>query len=261
MKDILNKKIELNKKFITKICNRNFWIWSDGLLILDRSNKANFKYMMYNPDWSSAEMCGNWIRCFMKYLLEEWITNKQEISVETWAWILELKQNWENIIVDMWIPKFDKKSIWISKKANINGIVESSGRQFEYLSVSTWNPHAIIFVEDDLKKFDVAKYWAEIESNINIFTNKVNVSFVEKISDTEINHRVYERWAGETLACGTAVTWTVAAAIKQWILKADREIKVNLKAGILYIKWSWKENDWVIMKWPAEITFKWEYYF
>ncbi len=259
-KDIIKLDIEISKEFTQRMCNRNFWIGSDGLLIIDSSDVADYKYTMYNPDGSCAEMCGNWIRCFMKYLLEEKITSKKKISVETGAWVLQLELEWEEIVVDMWIPWFDKDSIWISDNATVNGIIESAWRKFEYLAVSTGNPHAIIFIEEDLSTFDVEKYGAPIESCTTTFMNKINVSFVEKVNDVEINHRVYERWAGETLACWTAVTWTISAAIKQWVLKAWEEIKVNLRAWTLHMRWSWNLQDSAFMRWPAEATFEGVYY-
>jgi len=259
IQDILNLWIVLNKEFVSKICNRNFWIWSDGLLILDESKVADFKYTMYNPDWSIAEMCGNWIRCFMKYLHDQWITEQNKVSVETGAWILYLELDWDDVVVDMWTPKFDAESIGITQWAKVNDTVISSERAFNYFSVSMWNPHAVIFIEEPVKNFKLHKYGSEIEKNTGIFQNKVNVEFVEVISPTEINFRVYERWAGETLACWTGACWAVAVWVAQWLLEAWVDVCVHLAWWDLYIQWTGRSKDSVIMKWPAVASFSWEY--
>ncbi len=259
-KDLEKLEIKLDTNFIQKICNRNFWIWSDWLIILEKSEIADFRYRMYNPDSSEAEMCWNWIRCFMKYLLEENITNKQKVSVETWAWILFLEIEWENVLVDMWRPSILEEKIWIWLGKKQSWIIKSAWRDFEYFSVSMWNPHAVIFLDEDLQKFDLNKYWAPIECNREYFVNKVNVEFIEILSKTEINFRVYERWAWETLACWTGACASVVAWIQQWFLKNWENILVHLAWWDLVINWSWDFNDSVIMKWPAENTFEWFYY-
>lgn len=259
-KDILDLNIKIDEKFVQKICNRNFWIWSDWLLILENSKKADFKYIMYNPDWSTAEMCGNWIRCFMKYLIDRKITDKKEVLVETWAWILKLELENNLIKVDMWAPRFSKKNIWIPENKEVKWFIFSEKRKFEYLALSMWNPHCVIFIDEKVKDFDLNKYWAPIEKNTDFFENKINVEFIEKVSDIEINFRVYERWAWETLACGTWACASVVAWIVNWKLKANEEIKVNLLWWILKIKWSWKKEDSVIMTGWADFSFKWEYF-
>jgi len=248
--DLIKENIKLDKNLVQKMCDRNFGIWSDWILIITQWEKTEFKYHMYNPDWSEAEMCGNWIRCYMKYLIDENLTNSKNIDVETWAWILNLDIDKDNIVtVDM-----GKTVIFKENKK-----ILSENRDFIFTEISMWNPHCVIFLEEDIWNFDLNKYWAPIEKNTDIFPNKVNVEFVKKISETEIDFRVYERWAGETLACWTGACASVVAWVSKWLLAKNKYIKVNLQGGNLFIKWSGNLKDSVIMKWEAETVFEGEY--
>lgn len=154
----------------------------------------------------------------------------------------------------MWKPKLEHKDFLQNKWK-----IKSSDREFEYLAVSMWNPHCVIFLEEDIWNFDLNKFGSPIEKNIDIFPNKVNVEYVRKISETELDFRVYERWAGETLACWTGACASVVAWIVLWKLAKNKEIKVNLLGGNLFIKWSGIKNNSVIMKWKTETVFEGEY--
>ncbi len=214
---------------------------------------------MYNPDWSQAEMCGNWIRCYMKYLLDNNLTDKTNVDVETWVGILNLDIDWDTVTVDMWTPKLIfELALWHQKIWDTFRI-EAEDRKFEFIPVSMWNPHAVIFLDENINDFDLNRYWKSIESNTEIFPKKVNAEFVNKVSDKEINMRVFERWAWETLACWTWACACIVAWIASWKLLKNEFIRVNLKWWILDIKWSWDMNDSVTMKWKAETVFIWEY--
>jgi len=253
--ELKEKNIELTRDLVKKMCDRNFGIWSDWIVIITDWNKTEFKYHMYNPDGSEAEMCGNWIRCYMKYLLDEKLTTLKNVDVETGAGILNLDIDENNIVtVDMWSAHLEHKDFPVNKWKII-----SEDREFEYFSVSMWNPHCVIFLEENVWNFDLNKFGSPIESNTEIFPNKVNVEFVRKINDTELDFRVYERWAWETLACWTGACASVVAWISKWLLKINNFIKVNLQGGNLFIKWSGKIEDSVIMKWEAETVFEGEY--
>jgi diaminopimelate epimerase len=254
--ELKQKNIELTKDLVQKMCDRNFGIWSDWIVIITDWEKTKFKYHMYNPDWTEAEMCGNWIRCYMKYLLDEKLTDSKNVDVETGAWILNLDIDEKNIVtVDMWKPYLKHKDFPVNK-----WILISEDREFEYFAVSMWNPHCVIFLDENIWEFDLNKYWAPIEKNTKIFPNKVNVEFVRKVSETELDFRVYERWAGETLACWTWACASVVAWISKWLLEKNKFIKVNLQGWNLFIKWSGDKNDSVIMKWEAETVFEGEYF-
>lgn len=253
--------IILDEKLIQKLCDRHFWIWSDWVIIIEKWIKTKFKYRMFNPDWTEAEMCGNWIRCYMKYLLNNNLYDKKEINIETWAWILNLTIDDNVVTVDMWKPK---KIKWLGCE-NLRlwdkFFIKVDYKNFAFIPISMWNPHAVIFTKySNDEHFDIIKYWKAIEENTDIFPQKTNVEFVDVISDVEISMRVWERWAWETLACWTWACASVVAWILDWSLEKNKFVKVNLIWWILEVMWSWNENDHVIMKWVAETVFKWVYF-
>lgn len=264
--DLDKLNIELTPDLIREMCNRNFWIWSDGVVVITKWKKVDFKYIMYNPDWTQAEMCGNWIRCYMKYLLDNWISEKTNVNVETWVWILNLDISENIVTVDMWKPSRIKNMVYKSQKLWDRFPLKIDKAEFIFTPVSMWNPHAVIFCRDmtvcwwTLNNLDISLYWPSIERNTEIFPNKTNVEFAKIISDTEVNMRVWERWAWETLACWTWACATVVAWILAWRLDKNEFIKVNLKGWTLEVKWSWNENDSVIMRWEAKEVFEWYYY-
>ena len=263
--ELEEKNIDLNHEFIKKICHRNFGIWSDWLLLVCKWTKADYKYIMYNPDGSEAEMCWNWIRCYMKYLKDNNIIDKSDIDIETWVWILNLNIMDDVVTVDMWNPSKINNLLYESKKLWDRFPLKIENTEFIFTPVSMWNPHAVIFLRDiniswiTISDMDLKKIWSLIENRVDIFPEKVNVEFAYVKSIKEIDMRVWERWAWETLACWTWACATVVAWILGWRLEKNVFIKVNLKWGILEIKWSWNIKDPVIMKWGAEIVFEWVY--
>ncbi len=259
-KDIEELSINLNESFIQKICNRSFWIGSDGLLVVTSSKKADFGYDMYNPDWSKAEMCGNGIRCYMRYLIENKLTEKTKVNVETPAWILEVAFEDNLFTVNMGSPTKMKDITFKNKKLWDRFFLKASGKDFLFTPVSMGNPHAVIFLNEPVKDFDLRTYGPLIENNTEIFPERTNAEFINVISDTQINMRVWERGAWETLSCGTCACAWVVAGILAWFLKKDTFIKVSLIWWILYIKWSWYEKDNLTLKWNSEIICDWFYY-
>jgi diaminopimelate epimerase len=260
-KDVEELNINLTESFIQKICNRNFWIGSDGLLVVASSKKADFRYDMYNPDGSRAEMCGNGIRCYMKYLLENRLTQKTKINVETLAWILEVVFEDNLFTVNMGSPTKIKDIAFKNKILWDRFFLKSEGRDFLFTPVSMGNPHAVIFLQNEaLSSFDVEKYGMPIERNIEIFPQRTNVEFIDVVSEKEISMRVWERGAGETLSCWTWACASVVAGILAWFLNKWEFIKVNIRGGTLFVKWNGEEKDSVIMQGWAEVTFEGFYY-
>lgn len=258
--------VELTSDLVKNICNRNFGIGSDWVVVITKGKKVPFKYIMYNPDWTQAEMCGNGIRCYMKYLLDMWITQEHEVKVETWVWILNLKIEGNEVVVDMWKPSRIETLVYKSKKLWDRFPIKIDKAEFIFTPVSMWNPHAVIFCRDmwicswDLDNLDLEFYWSSIENETEIFENKTNVEFAKIISRKELKMRIWERWAWETLACGTWACATVVAWILSGRLEKNEFIKVNLKGWTLEVKWSWNEKDSVIMKWEAKKVFDGYYY-
>jgi len=259
-KDINDGGVELTESFIQKICNRNFGIGSDGLLVVANSDKADFKYDMYNPDWSKAEMCGNGIRCYMRYLLDSGLTEKKNVKVETLAWLLDVYYEDNLFTVNMGAPKKIKELSFENKKLGDRFFLKADGRDFLFTPISMGNPHAVIFLNEPVKEIDLRMYGPLIENNTEIFPERTNVEFINVISDTQIDMRVWERGAGETLSCGTGACASVVAWILAGFLKEDTFIEVNILWGTLYVKWSGNEKDSVIMRGWAEITFEGNYY-
>ncbi len=264
--DLINSQIILSPDLIQKMCDRHFWIWSDWVLVISKWKKLAFKYVMYNPDGSQAEMCGNGIRCYMKYLLDKWLTKEKNIDVETWVGILNLDIDKNIVTVDMWKPSRIKNLVYKSKKLGDKFPLKIENEEFIFTPVSMWNPHAVILCKDNnnlcklLETVDISIFWSKIENRTDIFPDKTNVEFVKILSETEIMMRVWERWAGITLACWT---WACAAVVA-WILAGklalNQFVKVNLPGWVLEVKWSWNENDSVVMKWEASEVYEWDYY-
>lgn len=264
--DLEKSWIELSEDVVREMCDRNFWIWSDWIVVITKWKKVDFKYIMYNPDWTQAEMCGNGIRCYMKYLIDSWLTKDTHVDVETWVWILNLDIENDVVTVDMWKPSRIKNLIYQSKKLWDRFPLKVDKAEFIFTPVSMWNPHAVIFCRDmnicweTLDNLDIDFYWPIIENATDIFPNRTNVEFAKILSENEVLMRVWERWAAETLACWTWACATVVAWILAWRLAKNEFIKVRLAWWDLEIKWSWIETDSVIMKWEASEVFEWVYY-
>lgn len=252
-----NKELKNPNEIAKKISDRHFGIGSDGLILICDSNKADFKMRMFNYDGSEAEMCGNGIRCVGKFVYDKGLTTKETITIETLAGIKTLVLNIENrkvktVKVDMGEPILEPNLIPVLSKDNhIN--IKALDKLFEFTCVSMGNPHAITIV-DDTDKFDVEKYGKIIEID-SAFPNKANVEFVKILDKNNIKMRVWERGAGETLACGTGAC-AVAVACNLNRL-TDRNVYIQLLGGYLNIEWN-EEDNHIYMTGPAEIVFEGE---
>ena len=258
--DAINQNIEKESDLAKFVSNRNFGIGSDGLILIERSEKADFKMAMYNPDGTQAEMCGNGIRCVGKFVYDKGLTNKENIEIETLAGIKKLHFIVENgkvksVRVDMGEPILESNQIPVISEENPvkNLKLNVHGRDFKFTCVSMGNPHAITIVEDT-NKFDVKKYGEELEVN-KAFPRRTNVEFVQIIDRNTIKMRVWERGAGETLACGTGACATAVACNLNGL--TDRKVTIELLGGNLEIEWN-AENNHVYMTGPATTVFEGE---
>lgn len=261
--DAINQTIENPSKLSKKVSDRHFGIGSDGLILISKSDIADFKMNIYNPDGSEAEMCGNGIRCLAKFVYDKKMTNKTSITVETLSGIKTLDLKIEKgkvslVTVDMGEPILDADRIPVIngfKEKSLNGIdfINVKVELKKFTCVSMGNPHAICFI-DNINNIDIAKIGPIIE-NDKCFPNKTNVEFIEIISKNEINMRVWERGTGETLACGTGACASVIASILNGY--TDRKVTVNLLGGKLEIIWN-KEDNHVYMKGPARTVYEGE---
>ena len=242
------------------VSDRHFGIGSDGLILICKSEVADFKMRMFNYDGSEAEMCGNGIRCVGKFVYDKGLTQKQEVSIETLAGIKVLKLNVENgkvktVRVDMGKPILDPAQIPVKSQENPvqNLRIKAEGREFVFSCVSMGNPHAITKVEK-VKNFEVEKYGKVIEVDEH-FPKRTNVEFIEIVDENHIKMRVWERGAGETLACGTGACATAVACFLNGYTK--RNVMVELLGGSLQIEWD-EETDHVYMTGPARTVFEGE---
>ena len=249
---------ELSKK----ISDRHFGVGSDGLILIGSSDIADFKMSIYNSDGSQAEMCGNGIRCVAKYVYDKGLTDKTEITIETLAGVKKVDVIIESdkvslVRVDMGEPilKADKIPVinyTVEKSLDGETFVKTKVNEYDFTAVSMGNPHAVSFVES--LDFDISKIGPIIENNSN-FPNKVNVEFIQVINRNEIKMRVWERGAGETLACGTGASSSVVASYLNGY--TERKVLVNLLGGNLEIEWN-KDDNHIYMTGPAREVFEGE---
>lgn len=256
--DAIHQKIENESSLAQFVSNRHFGIGSDGLILICKSDVADFKMRMFNSDGSEAEMCGNGIRCVGKFVYDKGLTDKTTVTVETLAGIKTLELNTkegkvETVKVDMGEPILNPKEIpVISDEEPVkNLMLEAEGRKFKFTCVSMGNPHAITEVENT-EKFDVEKYGKVLEVD-KAFPNKTNVEFIQIVDKNHVKMRVWERGAGETLACGTGACATAVACYING--KTDRNVEVELLGGKLYIEWN-EENNHIFMTGPAVTVFE-----
>ena len=253
------------------VSNRNFGIGSDGLILICKSDVADFKMRMFNQDGSEAEMCGNGIRCVGKFVYDKGLTKKTNITVETLAGIKKLElhikpknqkepQNVkegevQTVKVDMGKPILIPKEIpVIATETPVKDLkINVLDKEFKFTCVSMGNPHAITMV-DDVQKFDVEKYGKLIEVD-RVFPNKTNVEFAQIIDKQNIKMRVWERGAGETLACGTGACATEVACYLNGY--TNRTVNIQLLGGDLLIEWNEKDNH-IYMTGPAVTVFEGE---
>lgn len=258
--DAIKQNVENKSSLAQFVSNRHFGIGSDGMILICKSEVADFKMEMFNSDGSEAEMCGNGIRCVGKFVYDKGLTNKTTVTIETLAGIKTLKLNTkegkvETVQVDMGEPilKPEKIPVITIEEPVKNLKVKANDKEFIITCVSMGNPHAIIVVEDTMN-FEVEKYGRIIEK-ASVFPNKTNVEFVEIQDKEHIKMRVWERGTGETLACGTGACATAVACNLKGL--TNRHVNIELLGGFLEIDWK-EEDNHVYMTGPATTVFEGE---
>ena len=265
--DCLNKSLG-DSSFLSylakKLCDRNFGIGADGLILILPSSKADLRMRIFNFDGSEAQMCGNGIRCFAKYAYENKLISKNKFAVETLAGIITPELIFQDlkdkkvlkVKVDMGTPKLRRREIPMTGEDTPTVVDEAlkinSEQTFKVTCVSMGNPHCIVFV-DDVQSIQVDEIGPKIE-NHPLFPEKTNVEFIQILNRKEINFRVWERGVGETLACGTGACAALVAAVLN--KKTDREAIIHLRGGDLDIQWA--DDGHVYMTGPAELVFRGE---
>lgn len=241
-----------------RLCDRNFGIGADGLLLVLESSKSDIRMRIFNADGSEAQTCGNGLRCFAKFIYENQLIEKELFSVETLAGVampaLIIKNNRVDAVeVDLGIPKLERSQIPMKGPAQDLVLAEAlhvNGEEFSITAVSMGNPHAVVFV-DDLKRVDLDRLGPLFEGH-PVFPEHVNTEFVQILNRNEIVMIVWERGAGKTLACGTGACAAVVAGVLN--NKLDRKVLVHLPGGRLNIEWQ-ESDEHVVMTGPAEEVF------
>ena len=240
-----------------KISDRHFGVGSDGLVLILPDEEADFRMRMFNSDGSESEMCGNAARCVGKYIHDRGLSDKDEIRLMTGAGIKTLKLGvrdgrTESVRVDMGEPILEAERIptTLTGLKVINTPVEILGETYGVTCVSMGNPHAVIFVED-ADHTDVHTIGPVIE-NYPLFPRKTNVEFVTVIDRGNLRMRVWERGAGETMACGTGACASLVAAVLNGL--CERKAILQLNGGPLTVEWD-PETNHVFQEGPAEFVF------
>jgi diaminopimelate epimerase len=263
--------IEHPAELSRKISDRHFGIGSDGLILVEPSEKADVKMRIFNADGSQAEMCGNGVRCLAKYSYEHKLAKSrgvfnvpvqapcpESITVETGAGILKVglytdkNQKVNKVCVNMGEPILEPEDIpvKVQGKTAVNQPIQVDGKSFIFTAVSMGNPHAVIFC-DDVENIPLDEIGSKIENN-PVFPNRVNVHFVQPVSKSEFIMRTWERGSGITLACGTgACACCVAGVLTE---NNDRIVSAHLPGGTLELNFSESDNC-VYMTGPATEVF------
>jgi diaminopimelate epimerase len=251
-------------KLAKAVCHRHFGIGADGLLLLSLDNNV-LKMRVFNPDGSEAEACGNGLRCLVKYALEKGMVSAKatEISVETMAGIRKARLHSEgkttSIQTGMGEPKFSAKDIPLaleSKPAEpiLDYPLTIDDRKLALSFVSMGNPHAVCFVEKPVADFPLSLIGPKVEKH-PIFPNRTNFEVARVISRKQIEARVWERGAGETLACGSGACAIAVLARRHGY--TDNKVDIRLPGGTLSVEWDGRGE--VFLNGPAEIVFSGEW--
>lgn len=254
-----------------KMCDRKFGVGADQLLVLGTSKNSDFSMRIFNSDGSEVEMCGNGIRCLGKYIWDfifrcdesvfsrKYCQSIDSVSVETPAGIMKLHKTRNLFRVDMGEPVLEPESIPLDtsklpkkfrNKSVLGHSLKAGGKTFRINCVSMGNPHTVIIMKD-IDRVDLGTYGPLIENHV-LFPNRTNVEFIQILNQSSIRMRVWERGAGETLACGTGASASAVAAVLLGL--TGRKVTVHLPGGKLLIEWSAKDNH-VYMTGPAETVF------
>lgn len=216
--------------FVARVSDRHFGVGCDGVIFIQKSEKNDAKFLFYNPDGTKAEMCGNGIRCFAKYVYEKDLAKKDKIAVETLSGVKNIELviddgKVKRVTVDMGMPtiEFEAKDVVIE------------GSMYSITSIGMGNPHAIIFVED-VDKVDVRSTGKKVRNHREEFPRGVNVHFVQRTGDNEFKIRTYERGVeDETLACGTGICASAVAAVKNKHADLNKPLVFHARGGDISI--------------------------
>ena len=252
--DAINQRLDLDRARIALIADRHFGIGCDQVLLVEppRLPGTDFHYRIFNADGGEVEQCGNGARCFARFVRDQGMTAKNIIDVGTAKGRIRLFiEDNGNVRVNMGVPEFTPPAIpFIADGEADRYNIEADSRTVELSAVSMGNPHAVLIV-DDVIAAEVERLGPLLEKHPR-FPNRVNVGFMQILARDRIALRVFERGAGETLACGTGACAAVAVGRRLGLL--DEDVRVSLPGGELVISWG-KNNEPLWMSGPAARVF------
>lgn len=248
----IDQPFQLTTQQIQTLAHRQFGIGFDQLLLVETSKVADFKYRIFNADGSEVAQCGNGARCFVRFVVDQKLSKKHEISVETASGIITPKLESNGLVtVNMGVPRLSPSEIpFIADAAANSYSLEVANQLITISAVSMGNPHAVQIVED-VETAPVVALGSQIEVHPR-FPERVNAGFMQIIDAHHIKLRVFERGSGETLACGTGACAAVVAGIQLGRLQSP--VKVSARGGELHIAWQ-GGNSPVMMTGPALAVF------
>lgn len=234
----IHQAVKLTPEQLRYISNRRFGVGCDQILLVEsaQTDAADFRYRIFNANGGEVEQCGNGARCFMRFVREQGLSDKDLIRVETLSGIIELQLEADELVrVNMGVPEFEPSLIpFDADSVALSYPLEVDDQTLQIGAVSMGNPHAVLQV-DNVQLARVAQLGPIIESHPR-FPNQVNVGFMEIVSPDHIRLRVYERGTGETLACGSGAC--AAVAIGRLHEQLAEKVTVSLPGGELIISWS-----------------------
>ncbi|MBL8467832.1 diaminopimelate epimerase [Methyloversatilis discipulorum] len=253
--DAIRQRVDLTPDQVRFLADRHFGVGCDQLLVVERAQQpgVDFRYRIFNADGGEVEQCGNGARCFVRFVREQGLTDKREIRVETKSGVITLTAADDiNVTVNMGVPEFEPARIPFQSDSDaFVQPLDVAGGAVPITAVSMGNPHAVQVVAD-VDRAPVAQQGPLIESHPR-FPARVNAGFMQVVDAHHIRLRVYERGAGETLACGTGACAAVVAGIVRNLLESP--VRVSTRGGELNIAWA-GEGQPVLMTGPAVTVFE-----
>ncbi len=255
--DATRYPLELDPGQLRHIADRHFGVGCDQILVVEKPRDAgtDFHYRIFNADGGEVEQCGNGARCFVRYVHEHGLSTKSEIRVGTRAGVIVLRLEGDGrVTVNMGVPIFDPPRIpFIAQRRQPTYRIDVAGHAIEVSAVSMGNPHAVQLVPD-VAAAPVTSEGPQIE-NHQRFPQRVNTGYMQVLNRAQVRLRVWERGAGETLACGTGACAAVVSGITRGLL--DERVQVTTRGGELSILWR-GEGTPVMMTGPASTVFEGE---
>jgi diaminopimelate epimerase len=256
--DGVTQRIDLSAPQLKRLADRHFGVGCDQILVVERPSRddVDFRYRIFNADGGEVEQCGNGARCFVQFVRDRGLTAKRVIRVETRGGIIEPRmEDDDQVTVDMGIPRFASGEIpFTGSRSAIVQPLELDGASVSVSVVSMGNPHAVQVV-DNVDDALVLTEGPRIERHPR-FPNGVNAGYMQVVDRANIRLRVWERGAGETLACGTGACAAVVSGIRLGLL--DSPVCVATRGGVLMIAWR-GEGSPVFMTGPAVTVFEGEW--